>query len=78
MSTLHFGKKLVRLFGTLEPEPECCYIDRIPSEILSKIFKHLNSAKDFVSCSKTCKKWRQVIRIPLLQKDMLCKLILIT
>ena len=63
--------KLARLFGTLKSD--CCYIDRIPEEILCNIFKFLKSSEDFVNCYNTCKKWRSVIRIPSLQKEVRCK-----
>ena len=63
--------KLARLFGILKLD--CCYIDRIPDEILCNIFKFLKSSQDFVNCYNTCKKWRSVIRIPSLQKEVRCK-----
>ena len=63
--------KLARLFGILKLD--CCYIDRVPDEILCNIFKFLKSPQDFVNCYNTCKKWRSVIRIPSLQKEVRCK-----
>ena len=66
-------QNLARLSRT--SKPDSCYIDRLPVEILCKIFKYINSAKDFVNCYNTCKKWRIVTRIPSLQKEVQCKLI---
>ena len=63
--------KLARLFGILKLD--CCYIDRVPDEILCNIFKFLKSPQYFVNCYNTCKKWRSVIRIPSLQKEVRCK-----